>query len=269
MQIFYLNLDTEPGRRAYMEAQFAEAGVSGERVKAITPRDIVPDVLRQACDKTRRHWVSPTELACTMTHRLAWREIIERNLPMALILEDDVVLSHRLPELLAAVEPLSDGLDVIRIETQQPDVRLGQPDRRNDTVELRQIHMVVWGCGGYIVTNAGARRLLGPLSRLDVPVDAAIFNYHLGIANQLRTRQAVPAGIANGDAARQLKGEVFATTIGAVRRPTDEPEPTGLRSATDAAVRRWGGIVSRRRDRIRGWLDRRLRGIEAVDIPLL
>jgi glycosyl transferase family 25 len=268
MQIFYLNLDAETGRRAYMEAQFAETGLVAERIAAITPADLAPDLIRQACDRTKRHWVGRPELACTMTHRLAWRAILERGLPMALILEDDVYLSRRLSELISAVELLCAGLDVIRIETYQPRVRLGRADRRGD-LDLREIHSVVWGCGGYIVTNAGARRLLGPLSRIDVPVDAVIFNYHLSTARRLQTRQVVPAGVANGEVARHLRGtELFASTIGDIRRPRAKGDPVGIRGAAAVTIRQWGGALAARRDQIRAWFDRKLRGIEVMDIPL-
>jgi glycosyl transferase family 25 len=269
MRIFYINLDHETGRRDHTEAQLSALGLTAERIAATVPADLPQQLLDQACNPNQRRFVSPGELACTMSHRNAWERIVNERLPMALILEDDVYLSKRLPRLLDVVEPFGATLDIIRLETQYDNIRLGPPTYRDDGIALRPIHSVVWGCGGYIVTQAGAAKLLGPLSRFNAPVDAIIFDYHFGLSKQLRTRQAVPAGIANGSAAVTIQGSLFASTLEPSRSQRRLHEPTGLKRISAQATLRWGGKWSGFRDNIRNWINRVLRGIEIVEVPLL
>src|ERR1700748_961603 len=87
-QIFYINLDARTDRRGFMERQFGLLGLEAERVPAITP-DVLPPEALQFCDERRDRWVSPVELACAFSHRRAWQLVVERNLPGALIFEDD------------------------------------------------------------------------------------------------------------------------------------------------------------------------------------
>lgn len=90
-----------------------------------------------------------------MSHRRAWTEIVERSLPMALILEDDVVFSPRLKEYLQAIEPLCDGQDVVRVETQDVATRVGPVTASSGDVTLHSLHTALWGCGGLCRYPAG------------------------------------------------------------------------------------------------------------------
>lgn len=266
MHVFYINLDREVRRRAHIESQLGSLGLAAERLPAVTPADLTDPVHSASTGAVR---ISPPELACLHSHRRLWQEIVARGLRAALIVEDDVLLSPRLPHLLLMLDQAPLDLDVVRIETQEEDVRLGRPTFEANGIGLRTIHSVVWGCGGYVVTREGAQRLLGPLARFDLPVDHIIFNYHEGTSRQLRIRQAFPAGIANGYAiAHQYHSDEFPSTLEPERSRRGERR-ADLQHRTTIMIGGWGSIVSSWRDGARAWFNRRFRGIETTTIPLL
>jgi glycosyl transferase, family 25 len=269
MHIFYINLEAASDRRSFMDTQLADLGLAAERIPAVTPEYLTEDIIAAASSSGRLS-VSPPELACTMSHRKAWQEITTRRLPMALILEDDVYLSRALPKLLELIEPACASLDIVRIETQNASMRLGRLDALVQGIELRSIHSVAWGCGGYIVTRSGAAKLLGPLSRYDIPVDHIIFDYHYPTARRLRTRQAIPAGVANGLAALHHGAPVFDSSLDPHRRDRHNrrvAERPQWRKVPE--IESWETRLLNVRDRLRKSFDRKVRGIHEHRIPLM
>lgn len=266
MQIFYINLDRDTDRRDYLEAQLARAGLSAERVSALTPGDLDPALIAMACDATRRPFVTPAELACLMSHRKAWGFVVARNLPFALILEDDAMLSPRVAEFAAEAPMLVRDADVLRVETDHPGLRVGPPLKRGTKiVQVHRLYGYDWGGAGYIVTRQGAEKLLGPLARYDLAVDSLLFDYHFGTARKLRRLQAVPAIVANGDAAEHLGGRMFESNLETARIGRYWRKRQGGRRRERPLDQNFIAV----RNRLRRWANKTFRGIVEIDVPLL
>lgn len=267
MEIFYINLDRETDRRDSMESQLAAAGLAAERLSATTADDLPAELVQRVCNPGSPPWITPLELACTTSHRTAWTLVRDRDLPMALILEDDVHLSPRLSQLLAAIAPFCAGLDLVRIETEMVPLKLG-PATAAGAFALRALHSVVWGARGYVVTREGAERLLSMDLPLHVPLDHLLFDYHVGSARRLRTRQLVPAGVAGGDIAASRYGTAFASALEPARRARIDVDPGALKAAALRlalpASQRWLGF----RDGVRDAVNGAFRGIHVMDVPL-
>ena len=114
MQIFYLNLDCDTARRQSMERQLASADLPYERIQGVLGKglsDIERSRIYSRSRALRHHCMdlSNAHIGCSMSHILAYREIAKRDLPYALILEDDVILENgwndRISELRDIVDP--------------------------------------------------------------------------------------------------------------------------------------------------------------------
>ena len=98
MEIFYINLDKDVERRESMERQLAELGLSYQRIPGVYARGLDEEGLNRVYSRKRalrRHSMDLVlaHVGCSMSKILAYREIVERDLPYALILEDDVIFA--------------------------------------------------------------------------------------------------------------------------------------------------------------------------------
>ncbi len=103
--IFVINLKRSPERRAFMEKQLQELGLSSEFLVATDGRELTSTKVEELYDQTAslkylKQPLSTNEVACADSHLRIYEEIIKRNLPYALILEDDGLLDSRIKDVL-------------------------------------------------------------------------------------------------------------------------------------------------------------------------
>lgn len=98
IQIFVINLDKDTERLHFMESQFQRHHIVFERFSAIFPWKITQDQwdavdysgIKEKYAPNFRPW----EVACAYSHRAIMEKIVAEDIPVALILEDDVVLDE-------------------------------------------------------------------------------------------------------------------------------------------------------------------------------
>jgi len=164
---FYLNLDQEVARRHSIERQLAAAGMRAERIHAVDGSKPLPAELSAYFNA--EHLMDAGALGCYASHIKAWQKIIRKNLPYSLVLEDDAILAPGLPQLLNDILlALPSGWDMVHLGT--------EPDRavcdvaRVGSRRIVQFSRVPPGAVGYLLSRAGARKLLRPEPRL-WPID--------------------------------------------------------------------------------------------------
>lgn len=91
--VLYINLDRSKKRREFMERQLGQLSLDYERISAVDGRalssldhGVVNDVSFE-----NHYSLSAAELGCTLSHILAAKRLLERDLEVALIMEDDCV----------------------------------------------------------------------------------------------------------------------------------------------------------------------------------
>jgi glycosyl transferase family 25 len=194
LPIFYINLASRADRRAFMEGQFAAMGVSAERIEAKTPADVPPDVAEAALKLDVELRITPAEIACTLSHLAAWQQAIDRGAAACLVLEDDGVLSRRLPHFLAELGPaLPKGIDLLKVETSEHPVRLGRKTIPVADFTVRRLTSTHYGNCGYVISTALAAKLIADMPLIPLPLDDYLFARR---GEQLYTRgvyQLLPA----------------------------------------------------------------------------
>ena len=192
--VFYINLATRPDRRAFMERQYARLGIAAERVEAITPAEM-PEITRQrqaALPAAER--LSPNEIACSLSHRKAWKMMINRTDTCALFMEDDGVLSASLPAILSDPALLSPDVDAIQFETHRTSALLGRrlPTAMPGIFKHRLMSSSLGGAA-YLLTSKFAAELLAHPRIDDVCQDSLIFSRDGALIYERRIFQISPA----------------------------------------------------------------------------
>jgi GR25 family glycosyltransferase involved in LPS biosynthesis len=142
----------------------------------------------------RRKRLTRGELGCYDSHVRVWKDIVKRNIPHALVLEDDAEISliqaKRMEEISSELENRKDWDVVILYPINH--VHRANPFQANTAIKTRFIpiqHMT--GLAGYLVSQAGARKLLKKPFPIAGPVDAYV--PELSKTGQLKLLLASPA----------------------------------------------------------------------------
>jgi glycosyl transferase family 25 len=182
--IYVISLGRVPERQAHMHAQMAHLGLAYEIVQAVDGREPI-EGLERIYDRRRRlrtygSDLTPAEIACCLSHLEACRRIVESEAGIGLVLEDDVVLSDAVAPVLADLAGLVPrGFDVARLA--------GLRERRGRVVHHLSgghalVRLALGSCGAqaYVITAAGARKLISyctPITRqIDIALDETCFN---------------------------------------------------------------------------------------------
>jgi glycosyl transferase, family 25 len=156
MEIYYINLARRIDRREFMEVQFARLGLAATRMEAITPADVPASLRDEFCNPDRDTFLSVTDLCCTLSHVRACEALLGGSALHALILEDDALLSTRLPEFLEAFDRDPPSGDVIRLETSLKGVRTKKVERTVAGIAIFRPYSWEAGAAGYIVNRKAA-----------------------------------------------------------------------------------------------------------------
>lgn len=176
MPAFYINLDRDCDRRALLEAELSRAGISAERVAAVYGR-AVPDWLKSFYGEH----LAPGEVGCSASHLVVYKTILERNLPFALVLEDDARLAGDFkPTIHRAVELAPPGWDIIRMIESSND-RVQVLAELGGGRRLVRYLRVPRSTTGLIVSASGAKKLL-TRRLIKEPIDVEIrWPWQLGL----------------------------------------------------------------------------------------
>ena len=134
------------------------------------------------------------EIACFLSHRKAWREIVDRGLDAGLVAEDDVdadpvLLGEVIEAVLANMQPA----DFVRLPVK---VREDGPLRfAAGKIEVIEPGLRGLGMQAQIVGREAARRLLAETEQFDRPVDTTIQLPGLTTARVLAVRPAFVAHV--------------------------------------------------------------------------
>jgi glycosyl transferase family 25 len=249
--VYVINLARSPERRAFMIEQCARAGVAPQFVAAVDGR-------RRRSTRPLR--LSVAETALILSHRKVWRRLLASGDPYALALEDDVHLGAGFAALLAADWSVHD-FDAVKFETLFHRVwlaRAGAPfaDRR-----LRRLGAEHLASAGYLVSRAGAAKMLAMTRALDEPVDQTLFGRATLFERRLTVLQLDPAAVVQ-DNMRPGKPAALGTTLheqdrAALAQTARRDKPRGAaRLARETErfmnqLRRWVRFIGRyRRERV-------------------
>lgn len=194
MKALVINLDAATERWAFQVRQLSHLGIPHERLPAFGK-----DAEETADLPYWDTWERPlrrAERACLLSHQSAWQKVVDLETPL-LIMEDDAILSDRVPDFLRCVDRNWD-VDFVTLETRGRKKLISRDNARElPLVRLLQDRS---GAAAYILWPTGARKLLAATETSCGLADAVICSCY-----DLRAFQAMPPLAFQSDQAEALQ----------------------------------------------------------------
>ncbi len=181
LEALVINLPQAEGRRRLMQAQLEQPGMPKYRLIAgVDGRKLADAGLAAVYDAqtTRRDFgreLTRGELGCALGHVAAYRSIVERSLPLALVFEDDAVIGHQFLQVLERLLPLIDlsRREVVLLSHVGRYSAWGR--RRVDKHHWLYRPYTAWGGHAYLATLPAARALLADQQPVHVMPDSWMY----------------------------------------------------------------------------------------------
>lgn len=185
MKIFVINLDRSTERLKTISSRLLELGLEYERISAVDGKKMEDYTARFNLDKfllESKHQLVPGEAGCAESHINVWTEVIRRNLPYALVLEDDVIISAEIREILNNscyfenfdYLKLDNPIDKIEEALHCKGAEIYEKSIQKKTMgrfKLLELDPVPYGTGGYIISQKACRIFLKRAAKMYFPVD--------------------------------------------------------------------------------------------------
>ena len=226
MKCLVINLDRVPARWRFMQDGLRAAGLEAERFSATDAA--APGALDDTHYRPHsgdRWELTDSLVACFESHRRVWQSVVDRDLAAAAIFEDDIVAGGG---LRAAIDWLDQGkvaFDVAKLDTARRRLRLGPVTAEADGVAWRPLLSGAASAAAYVLTQAGARKLLAWSDPFCDHTDDFVFRPRPGF----RILQAVPAVAAQA---------MFLTAVERDRLGLADPAIVGSERSSDSRLNR-------------------------------
>ena len=163
MKVFIINLKESTDRRQSMIEEMKKTNLQYEFFDAVNGKDIknIEDVYDHNYAVTKVG--SPLnlgEIGCCMSHLLIYKKMIDENIGRALILEDDIIISEKIDEIIK---------EILEFNLQNTIVLLGQSSKKlkrkiyktklDVGYTLSKLFNSGYGAYGYIIDNKAAEKL--------------------------------------------------------------------------------------------------------------
>ena len=178
MPVYVISLPEAHERRTAMRGRLDALGIPFEFFDAVDGRGhLVAGPPGVVID--RQSELPETQFACAVSHFHLAERIGAGSSDMALVLEDDAILSPQLPEILASAASVP--FDILKLEGI---ARSNRPFLSRGAIGqsvLRVYSYVSMGTAGYVLTRKAAKRLLASIHVIDDAIDELLSKSKLDI----------------------------------------------------------------------------------------
>ncbi len=158
MKIFIINLESSIQRRAKIQKNINSIStpLDIEFFNAVNGNDMKDNEIssntRELCEATTKG-----EIGCALSHINVYRKIVTDNIPVALILEDDVIIPDDIGLIVEDIEKTISDNEVILLN--KPKQYLNKEIRPLNKYKVFPIAEADLTCS-YVITNKAARRMI-------------------------------------------------------------------------------------------------------------
>jgi len=178
-QAFVISLARAHARAANARAMLEKLPIRGEILSAVDGRELTQTqmdcVYRRELHQPRYPFeLKRNEIGCFLSHRNAWKAIVDRNLDAALILEDDVTVDvDRMQTTIDDLRRLERPFGYVQFPV-RPIPATAKRIGFSGDVCLRESRVTMLRTSGQWVTRQAAIQLLAATQRFDRPVDTTL-----------------------------------------------------------------------------------------------
>ena len=186
LKVFVISLDRAVDRRAHMEGLLSQLGLKAEFVSAVDGRALSEADRGQYDSRLARldyrSEMTDTEIACYLSHYRIYERICREELPLALILEDDIHIESNFMEAVSALAAQDDPeWTVARLQTQRgkllnprDEQHLGRRVCGLGESGLYQLETHVLGGCAYLMRLPAARTMVSYARSISRPIDQTL-----------------------------------------------------------------------------------------------
>lgn len=228
-----INLDESHQRLERISARLTQLNMPFERVPAVYGASLSAAELEtfyshRLNTKNYRRQLSSAEIGCYMSHLKAWQTIVDRELPCALVIEDDLVIDDELSTFVQKLSHSTADWDIVKLYCRKsnPEITSREPIGRNHY--LCRFKKIPIGNLAQLVTLGGARKLLAARQKFGRPADDDIQHWWEADLNVLGVFPSIVHVIENAasdidkQGARKSKKLKFSGLRGALLRASYE-----------------------------------------------
>ena len=188
VKVFVIHLERAISRKKHMDKELSKIDHPYEFVSACDYKNLVKEDVENIYDEEKAvkeygRSLVPSEIACARSHIDLWKHIIDKKIPYALILEDDITFLDpiALEKILEAPKNLAPHWEIILLAHGLSRTKgFGNPTwffykkklQGNTFLKRPIINGTVAGALGYLVNLRGIKKLLTQL-----PISEPIDNY--------------------------------------------------------------------------------------------
>ena len=169
-----------------MQSELNRTGVDAEFLAAADGRRF-PTLC-----KGKSGLLSKEEVALVISHRRAWRKLLASPASCAVVLEDDVHFGANIREFLE-VDFSQYSFHAIKLEMWSSRVWISRKAQPACGRKLHRLGHEHFGAAAYVISRAGAKKLLAATRPIFEPVDVTLFGRRAIVNNELKVLQLVPA----------------------------------------------------------------------------
>lgn len=174
--LFVINLERSTARKDTMKRQLDRLHLPHVFFPAVDGQTLSESDLRCYARRRRRLLfgkdLSRNELGCLLSHRAIYRKMIDENIPVAIVLEDDAILSDDFEMVLRALLKKPLHWDMIRFLSRAKNYRQGRDlGPLVGKYRLMRPRGIPGGAYAYMLTLHAAKTLNDNMHKNWVPVD--------------------------------------------------------------------------------------------------
>ena len=192
LKTWVINLDRATDRMGRIAAQLQRLGLDFERLPAVDARAFTAEQSAQldAPAYRRKHGMEPLpgELGCYLSHVEVMRRMLVSRAEFGLVLEDDVLLTQRLPAALRGLIEHAGRWDMVKLSA----VHSGTPKKVLEVAPGQHLAVMLSRCTGssaYLINRRAAQAYVDDLLPMSLPYDHV---FDQGWAFGLKVRLLTP-----------------------------------------------------------------------------
>lgn len=183
---YLINMDDSPSRLERCATQLQERGVAFTRIPGVDVRK-QPELKQQHYSAERNRWhhrseLTDGEIGCTLSHRIAWQQIIDDEIEFGLVLEDDFEIVADLNPVLEVIAGLEFDWHLLKL--MEGPVEVVKKRKIKVIQTLDELNLVSYDkppvcTAAQVVSRAGALKLLEQSTVFFRPIDVDIQWFNL------------------------------------------------------------------------------------------
>lgn len=173
LEVYLINLDRSPQRFKVMEKRLLKLGLKFTRISAVDGKNTIFDdtqIDENKYEFCHGKYITPTEVACYISHYNTMETFLKSEKKYALILEDDIIFNDNFMDVLNVLMKQPDDWDLVKFNGAHGGGKIKYKTiLPNVSLVFNLFHQSK--CGAYLINKKAANSYVSKLLPMFVPID--------------------------------------------------------------------------------------------------